>query len=205
MQILTFSLGELQTNTYLLTQDDKCLIIDPADEASFILEEIQRRNLHLVGMIATHGHFDHILAAGEIQTGIGDLPLYINDKDTFLVKRVRVTAKHFLGHNQIMLPVRKTEHIQNGKMTIGPFIFEVIESPGHTPGGCCFYFSSEQAVFTGDTLFKGAVGRTDLSYSNKKDLRDSIYRLIKALPEETVIYPGHGETSTIMDEKMNLG
>lgn len=201
MQILYFVLGELQTNTYLLIQENECLLIDPADDASFLLEEIQRRNLRLVGMIATHGHFDHIMAAGEIQSGIGEVILYVNSKDNFLVKRIKETAKHFLGYNPITLPIKKTEHIQNGKVTIGSFTFEIIETPGHTPGGCCLYFPEEQSVFTGDTLFKNAVGRTDLSYSSPKELHDSINQLIKSLPEETIVYPGHGDTTTIMDEK----
>jgi len=203
MNILTYSLGELQANTYLLIQNGECLLIDPADEASFILEEIQRRNLHLVGMIATHGHFDHIMAVGEIQVSL-DTSLYIHNKDNFLVKRLKESAKHFLGHEPVIIPVKNITQIKNGPISIGTFTFEVIETPGHTPGGCCFYFPEEQAVFSGDTLFKNAVGRTDLSYSSKNDLNTSINRLIEKVPEETIVYPGHGDTTTIMDEKINL-
>jgi len=203
MQIISYSLGELQTNCYLLVKENECLLVDPADDASFLLEEIQRRSLKLVGMIATHGHFDHIMAVGEIQVSLGT-SLYIHNKDIFLVKRLRESAKHFLGHEPVIIPVTKITQIKNAPIVIGTFTFEVIETPGHTPGGCCFYFPEEQSVFTGDTLFKNAVGRTDLSYSSKKDLSTSIYRLIELLPEETIVYPGHGETTTIMDEKLNL-
>lgn len=217
MQILHFSLGELQTNCYLLIQENECLLIDPADDAGFLLEEIQRRNLHLVGMIATHGHFDHIMAAGEIQLSI-NVPLYIYLKDFFLIKRLKETAKHFLGYDPNIIQPKLIQSILDRDVTrldptieskrvnhvFTPFGMEIIYSPGHTPGGCCFYFPKEQAIFTGDTLFKNAVGRTDLSYSSKKDLNTSINRLIEVIPEETTVYPGHGETTTIMDEKLNL-
>jgi hydroxyacylglutathione hydrolase len=203
MQIITYSLGELQTNCYLLIQENECLLIDPADDANFLLEKIQRRNLNLIGIVATHGHFDHVLAIGEIQLSI-NVPFYIHKKDEFLIKRLGQTAKHFLGYNPVVISPKKLNEITGNTLRVKRFTLHVINTPGHTPGGCCFYIPEEQSLFTGDTLFKGAVGRTDLSYSNPKDLHDSIYRLIETLPEETIVYPGHGDTTTIMDEKSNF-
>ena len=94
MTIKKYSLGELQANCYFLIEGKDCLIIDPADDASFILEEIQRQQLNLVGMLATHGHFDHIGAVGEIQLSF-NVPLYIFKEDRFLIDRLNETAKHF--------------------------------------------------------------------------------------------------------------
>ncbi|QQG44637.1 MAG: MBL fold metallo-hydrolase [Candidatus Roizmanbacteria bacterium] len=197
--IKSYPLGELQANCYFLIKNKECLIIDPADSADFILEELQKKNLKLLGLLATHGHFDHVLAAGEIQLSF-KVPLYIFKEDLFLVKRLKETAKYFLGHEPYTVQPSIIHELAEGEMEICPFKFEVIKTPGHTPGGCCFYFKEENAVFTGDTLFKGAVGRTDLSYSSREDLKKSINRL-SALPQDTIVYPGHGEDTMIGAEK----
>ncbi len=206
MHITTYILGELQTNCYLISDDRECVIIDPADDASFLLEEISRQNKKLTAMIATHGHFDHIMAAGEIQLSL-NIPLYIHRNDDFLVKRLTSTAKHFLGYEPVIFSPHTLEYISEGEFQISKFKFQLIHTPGHTPGGLSFYFPEEGVVFTGDTLFKGAVGRTDLSYSNQKDLDTSIRKLIREIPEETIVYPGHGEITLIMNEqiKKNAG
>lgn len=203
MRIHTYSLGELQANCYLLEHDGKGIIIDPADEGSFLLEEVQRKNIELTGLYATHGHFDHVMAAGEIQLSF-DVPLFIHKKDKFLIDRLEDTAKHFLGYTPIMVPPKSIQYIVGGELKAKSFKLKALESPGHTPGGLCFYFPDEAALFTGDTLFAGAVGRTDLSYSSKKDLWTSL-KTILALPEEATIYPGHGESTYVGEQKYLLG
>ena len=203
MNILRFPLGQLQANCYIVIHDTNCIIIDPADEASFILEEIQRRNLTLVGMIATHGHFDHVMAAGEIQLSYPSLPLYIHQKDIFLIDRLGETAKHFLGHDPVVLKPQKMQNLKSGKLAIDDFTFTVLETPGHTPGSCCLYFQKEKVVFTGDTVFKDNIGRYDFSYSDKSELQKSVAKIFK-LPDETTIYSGHGEETLVDDEKKNF-
>ncbi len=223
MDILRFSLGQLEANCYFLINDDECLIIDPADESSFILEELQRRKLKLVGMLATHGHFDHIMAAGEIQISVVETSrrdvstLYMHKNDRFLVKRLNETAKYFLGYAIVIIKPISIKHLIEIKNKIGQFRFEVIHSPGHTPGSCCYYFPSSYfanamkvkkasrdrgkgIIFTGDTLFKQGIGRYDFSYSNKNDLKKAIVKLLE-LPDDTIVYPGHGEKTTIGEEK----
>lgn len=221
MQVIKFSLGQLAANCYFLVKDKKCLIIDPADEAAFILEKIVRENLELVGMVATHGHFDHIMAAGEIQLSY-DVPLYIHEKDLFLVKRMQSTAKHFLGHNPHMLEPKRIEKLQGRTERVGPFKFEMIRTPGHTPGSCCFVFHlggvpqaqhhlrggrpdvederTKKILFSGDTLFKSGIGRYDFSYSSFQDLQRSLKKLFE-MPKNTLVYPGHGEKTTIGEER----
>lgn len=203
MKIFRFSLGKMEANCYFLVKDEECLIIDPADEASFILEELQRRRLKLVGMLATHGHFDHLMAVGEIQTSI-NVSFYINKKDKFLLDRVKETAEYFLGFKQSILPIRKIKYLNIKKsLKISNFQFQIVSSPGHTPGSICYYFKKEKIIFTGDTLFKEAIGRYDFSYSNRRKLKESLLKLIE-LPKETIIYPGHGEEITIENEYDNL-
>ena len=190
----------MQANCYLLELDGKALLIDPADSADFILEQLQRRNLELVGIIATHGHFDHIMAVGEIQLSFPHVPLHIHQKDEFLLERLAETAQHFLGYNPLVMPVRLKASIKKGMYVIDNFTFEIIETPGHTPGSCCLYFKKETVLFTGDTLFQGGIGRYDFSYSDKDILKKSLQKIL-VLPENTLIYPGHGEESRIEYEK----
>ena len=199
MKIVKYSLGQLQTNCYLLIEEKDCLIIDPADDASFILEELQRQQLNLVGMLATHGHFDHLMAVGEIQKSF-NIPLHINENDQFLIKRLDKTAEYFLGYKPVVLPIKIIKNlIIENSLKIENFKMKIISTPGHTPGSCCFYFKEENALFTGDTLFKEGIGRTDFSYSSKDDLKKSLKKIFK-LPEETIVYSGHGEETLIQDE-----
>ena len=201
MLIQKYSLGQLQANCYFIIQDNECMVIDPADEAEFILEKIQRENLTLTALFATHGHFDHVMAVGEIQLSY-DVPLYIHEADLFLIKRLSQTAKHFLGYEPIVIEPKRVEFFnENINSQFSPFNFQYIHTPGHTPGGSCFYFPNEEALFTGDTLFKDAVGRTDLSYSSRNDLKKSLNKIAK-LPEDTIVYPGHGDETTIDEENL---
>ncbi|MBI3366703.1 MBL fold metallo-hydrolase [Candidatus Roizmanbacteria bacterium] len=199
MQILQYPLGQLQANCYFLIQDEECLIIDPADDAGFILEELQRRNLQLVGMLATHGHFDHVMAAGEIQQSF-NIPLYISRKDLFLINRLVKTAEHFLGYKPAILKPTNMKYLNERKLEIKNWQLEILSTPGHTPGSSCFYFSKEKTLFTGDTLFRQGIGRYDHSHSSKKDLDNSLKEIFR-LPEKTIVYPGHGKNTTIMEEK----
>ncbi len=199
MTIHRFSLGQMQANCYLLEQDGKALLIDPADSADFILEQIQRRNLELVGLAATHGHFDHVMAVGEIQLSYPHLSLHVNKKDQFLLKRVAETARHFLGFEPMVVPIRLIAELPKGDFSIDDFRFHVIQTPGHTPGSCSLYFEKDKVLFTGDTLFQGGIGRYDFSYSDKEDLKKSIQGILK-LPEDTRILSGHGEEALLQYE-----
>src|SRR3989338_9395470 len=125
MKVLNFALGQMQANCYFLIDGEECLIIDPADEASFILEELQRRKLKLVGMLATHGHFDHIMAAGEIQLSV-KVPLYVVKKDLFLVKRLNETAKYFLGYDPHVVLPKKIKFFVPGNFQLSTFNFKII-------------------------------------------------------------------------------
>jgi len=195
MTIKKYSLGSLQANCYFLVEENDLILIDPGDEASFILEEIQRKRLNLKAIFATHGHFDHIGAVGEIQKSF-NVPFYINQKDLFLVKRLNETAEYFLGYNPYFLPPENIKELNNKTFHVSRLMFSVIFTPGHTPGSVCFYFEKEKLIFTGDTLFKDGVGRTDFSYSSRKDLENSLKKIF-SLPKKTAVYPGHGGETTI--------
>lgn len=200
MKIYQYPLGQLQANCYFIVDEKYCLIIDPGDEGSFILEEIQRKNLKPLAILATHGHFDHLMAVGEIQRHF-NIPLYINKKDRFLLDNLPQSAEYFLNYKPVILPILTIKELKNeNDLRIKNFEIKIIFTPGHTPGSVCFYFPKEKILFTGDTLFKNGIGRYDFSYSNKKKLLDSLKRIFR-LPEKTKIFPGHGESSFLKNEK----
>lgn len=203
MKILTHPLGELQANCYFLIEDKDCVIIDAGDSADFILEKVSRQNLNVKAIVATHGHFDHVMAVGELQASL-DAPFYISSKDQFLLDRVAETAKHFLGHVPIVIPIKESTNLEQDSLQATGFGLQVIPTPGHTPGSVCIYSKDEAALFTGDTLFKDGIGRYDFSYSNKKQLLESIGHLMKSLPEDTLVYSGHGDITTLGEEEKNF-
>lgn len=196
MIIKTFTLGELQTNCYFV-YDKKTfegIIIDPADEANFLIEQALALKLKPMSIVATHGHFDHLLASWELTMAF-NLPLSINEKDLSILNYMTESASYWLKRKIIEKPPENLKFIKEGdEIIFGGEKLKVIETPGHSPGSICLY--QKDILFTGDTLFDGAVGRTDLKYSSKEDLEKSLKKLSK-FPDDTIIYPGHGETSTL--------
>ena len=200
MEIKTFVLGELQTNCYILINQNtnQCLIIDPADDANFISEQILRLGVKPIAIIATHGHFDHILASYELQLAFG-VPFFVHQKDLFLVNNLLKNASFWTKRKIVEKSPLNIQDLASQGDALRGWQARVIETPGHTPGSVCLYFPKEKVLFTGDTLFADNVGRTDLSYSSPLDLLASLKKLAK-LPPETKIYPGHGEWGPILKE-----
>ncbi len=202
VKIQAFAVGEMQANCYFVIRDQRCVIIDPGDSADFLLEEVARRNFSVDALIATHGHFDHIMAVGELQMAL-QVPFYISPQDRFLIERVEETAKHFLGHSPVLIKPQEVTNIHSLERDHPEYQIAVIATPGHTPGSCCLHLPEERTLFTGDTLFKEGIGRYDFSYSDKKQLFTSIQNLQQSLPEETLIYPGHGDPSSLGEEHLD--
>ncbi|MFA5895019.1 MAG: MBL fold metallo-hydrolase [Candidatus Shapirobacteria bacterium] len=201
-------LGELETNCYIVWDEEtkEGVIIDPADAASEISDEVQRLNLKLLVILATHGHFDHLLAAMDLKL-MYNIPIGVSKLDMFLLKRQKETAEHFLRHRVNTLDIAETDvDLTTAKnILIGEEKLRVFKTPGHTPGGVCFYDSGEKLLFSGDTLFAdGGVGSTDHNYSSMSDLRKSLRELME-LPGDTVVLPGHGEEDTILNSSRLLG
>jgi glyoxylase-like metal-dependent hydrolase (beta-lactamase superfamily II) len=196
-------LGELQTNCYLVWDEDtkNGVVIDPADDGVGISEEIQIKGINLVGIWLTHGHFDHTLGALDLKL-IYNAPIYIHNKDIFLLDRQDETAKHFLKRDtKIPNLVRIDKDLEKIKeIELDGEKFEVISTPGHTPGSVCFYNKKNKLLFSGDTLFAGLRGRTDFKYGSTPKIFESLKKLIK-LPDDTTVLPGHGDTTTIEREK----
>lgn len=199
-------LGELQTNCYLVWNENnkQCFILDPADDGVSISEEIQAKGLKPMGILATHGHFDHTLGILDLKL-IYNVPFYCSSKDMFLLERQQSTATHFLKKKVIISNITKIDIDLDviKKISLGDEEIEIIKTPGHTPGSVCFKSkpnpSEKNLLFSGDTLFKGSRGRTDFSYGSTKNIFESLKKLMK-LPEDTVVLSGHGEETTIEQE-----
>ena len=190
----------MQANCYLLTQDEDAVIIDPGDDADFLLEEVSRRGLRVHALVATHGHFDHLMAAGELQMAL-QVPFYLHPHDAFLLARLEETARHFLGFEPYVVKPQQVSDIVRGSWSVGPFTWDVIPTPGHTPGSVCLYSKSDGYVIVGDLLFAGGgIGRYDFSYSNKSELVQSIQHIAAYVPGETRMFSGHGDESILEDE-----
>lgn len=191
--------GQLSTNCYIIYSEEgkSCLIFDPGDEATRIINEIHALGLEPVAIILSHGHWDHFGAAREISQSFG-IKTYVHKDDIEYVKNpYKCTFKEFEWLKDFAF--EPDENIDEGLFKIGEFSFEVIHTPGHSKGSCCFYFSDEGFILTGDTLFKNAIGRTDLPCSQPEKMLNSLKKLTM-LPEETIVYPGHGEATTIKYE-----
>lgn len=192
MEIEKIVCGIFHTNTYMLSVDDKIMLIDPACKAEKLYPLLE--NKHLLAVLLTHGHFDHIKACDDLFDKY-QVPIYINPDDEEMARDKKQGDLFNLPFSPVI--TREVVHLKEGLMKIGPFEFEVLFTPGHSRGSTCFVFKDD--IFTGDTLFKGSVGRTDLYNGDQRLLKDSL-RVLKGLNPDLIIHPGHDEESTLADE-----
>lgn len=200
IEILT--VGELATNCYIVSCPTtlESIIIDPGDGADVISEYCLSEQVSVKAILLTHGHFDHCLGLLELSLNF-NCRSFIHQKDVFLIKEAQKRAEFWLKHSVDPVPPPTDFFTAPEQIPIGLFSVKVIETPGHTPGGVCYLVEESAthqptALFSGDTLFADSIGRTDLSYSNKKDLMTSLQKL-KRLPELLPVYPGHGQPTFI--------
>ncbi len=203
MKIITLSVGQVRTNCYLIEDNGEVGIIDPGDDGDYIIRIIQDLGAKPVWIVATHGHFDHLLAVTELALTY-EIPFYLHHEDDFLLKRAGKTAKHFLNITADPILLDHLPLTEKTKLSVGKIDFQIMETPGHSPGGICLYNRQEKVMFSGDLIFgRGLVGKTTMEYCSKEDLKKSIKKILK-LPEETLVYPGHGEITTLKKTKLEL-
>lgn len=192
MEIICLPVGSLQTNCYLITDEEtrQTLIIDPGDEADFISTTILEKRLIPQAILLTHGHYDHCLGVLELKLNF-QIPIYLHQADLFLYQRSQSTAEHFSNIKIPRLPPIDFYFSDNQIITFGNSSLQVIHTPGHTPGSVCFL--SDSHLFTGDTFFATGIGSTNHKYSSKSDLQNSLKKLsdICNLRPEISVYPGH--------------
>ncbi|WP_059171128.1 MBL fold metallo-hydrolase [Bacillus sp. FJAT-27445] len=194
-------LGGLQTNCYVLYREDRtCLIFDPGEEAPKLINILSEKKLKPAAILLTHAHFDHIGAVDAIRDHY-KIPVYLHEREAKWLGDPHLNGS---GLFPVGPPLRvgPADHLlkNEGKMELMGFEFDVFETPGHSPGSVSFYFSEKGLVVSGDALFMGSIGRTDLPGGNEKELMKSIHTKLLSLPENTIVLPGHGPVTTIEDE-----
>ena len=194
MNRTTIQVGAYEVNCTVLSWDDAAWIVDPGSEADRIVELLEKSRLRPEAILLTHGHFDHIGAVPGLQAKWPGLEVYVNPADEMvLTHRLNCFPPEYP-------PIEKPANLRDARTLAGRRGVEPIFTPGHTPGGMCFYFPGEKLLLSGDTLFAGSVGRTDLPGGDMATLMDSV-RSLKALPDDTVVVPGHGMFTSIGREK----
>lgn len=206
MNILPLVFNPFGVNTYIVwdTESLQAAVIDPgmsnSDECRKLTDVISAKGLHVVSLINTHLHVDHALGDAFIESHYG-VSLSANTDDAFLGRQLESQAAMF--HLPIATnPVTITTELKQGdRISLGSESLEVLEVPGHSPGSIALYSSTDGFVITGDALFNGSIGRTDLPGGDFATLIRSIRTHLLPLPDDTIVYPGHGPTSTIGAEK----
>ena len=194
----------LQERCYVAWQEaGRCVLVDPgcygADELEPLEDLLAQEQLTPEAILLTHGHFDHIFGVKPLQDRFGGIPVYLHPAD-----EVVLDGSADMADRLALTPPEtgfKWTPLQEGPLSVAGIDFEVIHTPGHTPGGVCFFERKAGVLFTGDTLFAGSIGRTDFPYSEYDDEIRSIMEKIILLDPDTRIFPGHGPTSTIGQER----
>jgi glyoxylase-like metal-dependent hydrolase (beta-lactamase superfamily II) len=200
-QLLTCPVGILQTNCYILINEQTrgAVIIDPGAEPLKIQKTCEELNLSPVAVLLTHGHFDHFIAADKLRQAYS-IPVWINDAEKELLGDAAMNGSHMIRALDAALTADR--FFTDGELLdIAGFSIRVIHSPGHTPGGACFYLEDENILISGDTLFRDSFGRTDMPGGDIGALAATITKRLFTLPGKTAVYPGHGEATTIEYEK----
>jgi len=202
MNIEAWATGFIEENCFFVSHPEtrQTVVIDPGDDAGRLAARLGEMKADVVAYLLTHGHVDHLTALAEL-AGRFPAPIYIHPLDSAWCFTPRNELPGFYAAPAA--PKGEVRPVADGdELELAGARWTVIETPGHTPGGVCYKLEPDQALFAGDTLFRGSVGRTDLPGGDPRVLTRSLRRLA-ALPEALPVYPGHGEATTIGREKQD--
>lgn len=193
--------GPFQMNCYVVADDTtrEGVVIDPGDETEALLELIREEGLAIRAILLTHAHLDHVARAQDMKEALG-VPMYLHPADMPLLKAVPQQAV-MLGLPAPRVPTVDGPLEEGTPFEAGPLRFEVRHTPGHSPGGVCLIPEGEKVAFVGDAVFAGSIGRTDLPGGDYDTLIRSIREEILTLPDEVVLYSGHGPPTTVGRER----
>ena len=201
LKIDHFVVGPVQTNCYFAVNKEtkEMIIIDPGAAAKKLSEKIKENEYKPVAILLNHAHFDHASAAEELADEYG-IKIYVHEDDKETLTDVETNASWMIQKPE---EYRADVFLKDEQeIDLAGFHIRVLHTPGHTPGGCCYYFAYENVVFTGDSLFCGSIGRTDFKKGSMSDLVRSVKEKLLTLPENTDVFPGHNDFTTIENERM---
>jgi hydroxyacylglutathione hydrolase len=203
IEVHKFVTGPLETNTYVISKAASCLVVDPSSGCDEPVRLIRRGRMSVAAILLTHCHFDHILGIAEIQAEGSAAPVWAHPAERPLLTKAEYNGSFLIGRPAVYDgPISECAE---GRETIGDFSFDVLHVPGHSPGGCAFVFkdtdTSAVHCFSGDALFAGSIGRYDFPFGDGALLVKSIIEKLLTLPDDTIVYPGHGGRTTIGREK----
>ena len=193
-------IGSYQTNCYFLFREEtkKAIVIDPADNGKLIYDKLTQNGFSVEAILLTHGHFDHIWGSKELRE-LSGAKIYALDKEQTLCESVDNNLSAMVGRAYTVVP---DEYVADGaELTFDNISFKVIATPGHTIGSCCYYVEKAGILISGDTLFQESTGRTDFPTGSMSSIVRSIREKLFVLPDDTKVYPGHGDSTTIGYEK----
>lgn len=193
-------IGSYQTNCYFLFREEtkKAIVIDPADNGKLIYDKLTQNGFSVEAILLTHGHFDHIWGSKELRE-LSGAKIYALDKEQTLCESVDNNLSAMVGRAYTVVP---DEYVADGaELTFDNISFKVIATPGHTIGSCCYYVEKADILISGDTLFQESTGRTDFPTGSMSSIVRSIREKLFVLPDDTKVYPGHGDSTTIGYEK----
>jgi glyoxylase-like metal-dependent hydrolase (beta-lactamase superfamily II) len=196
MEIERLIVGPLRTNCYLLNDGGDCMIIDPGGDHDVIIEHIERKGIVPKMIVATHAHFDHILSVSALKSKF-DVPFLLNRKDEAILETFIQYSETYTGIHPGTPPIPDRHFRNEDSLKFGNKSLRVVETPGHTPGSSSFIV--DNSMFSGDFIFEGSIGRTDFGGSYTEMSRS--IQWAKSLEINLDIYPGHGEFTTLEEEK----
>ncbi len=203
MELKKFTVGDLMSKSYIISENGKAIIIDPGADGEKLYNYLQKNNLKLKYIINTHGHFDHI-AANKFLKDKTDAKILAHPKTDLKFKDPELNLSQSLKRERVISPALDRALNEGDIINFETLKLKVIYTPGHSEDGISIYLEEEKALFSGDCIFASGVGRTDFNDSNFEKLVNSLEEKLFLLPDDTIFYPGHGPESSISSFKKRV-
>ena len=204
LKVEQYVVGPVQTNCYFVINEDtkEMLMVDPGGNEDQLIAVVEEEKLNPVAILLTHGHFDHASRAEMLAEHFG-IEIYAQEHERETLENTALNLSHWEGRSKMR--AYRADHFLKDEQEIelAGMRIRVFHTPGHTVGGCCYYFPEQGVVFSGDTLFAHSVGRSDFKNGSTSDLIRGIKEKLMTLPDEVIVYPGHNAVTTIGEERAN--